>query len=628
MRTTGSPGETSPAFTAPFQKTKLDGTAVYKNEVKSVIQTGDPPTLIRNYLEAQYDGNAFFVLGGPATNLAAALDFPGIKELIAAKIKYLVVAAGAFPDGPAEAHIKADISAARRVFAEWPSPIVASGYEVGAALEFPGASIDKEFAAATPDNPVADAYRVYQPMPYDAPSWDMAAALNAARPKGGYFSFSGQARSPSATMAEPLLPFRRKVSINIWWPIRRKRRRSWRPMSSLPAQNPSRAGASPTQPTPPKRRSKSRRMPRPLLVRSPHLPSSDFPLDPATVVKESRMNMRPINATALAVVAGVIALAQAPRQQTPNPNSQYRLGPDSMPQEGVPKGEIRGPFTLPSKVFPGTQHTYWVYVPAQYDPSVPASLMILQDGQAWKAEDGDLRAQNVMDNLIYRREVPVMIGVFINPGRTPEQPEPTPRDWGDRTTNRPTEYNTPDDRYARVIVDELMPVLYGEYNISRDPDQHGIGGASSGAIAAFAVAWERPDDFRKVLSVVGSFVNIRGGYVYPERVLASEKKPLRVFLCDGRNDNRGVGRGGTYDEKRDWFFQNVRLMKALSLKGYDVNYTWGMNLHGQKFGGAILPEMMRWLWRDNPVSTDPNDMVERGFREPAARKTAEAPQNN
>jgi enterochelin esterase-like enzyme len=340
------------------------------------------------------------------------------------------------------------------------------------------------------------------------------------------------------------------------------------------------------------------------------------------------MKVRSIYATAIAITGAAIALAQAPQQQIPNPNSQYRLGPDSMPQEGVPKGEIRGPFTLPSKVFPGTQHTYWVYVPAQYDPSVPASLMIFQDGQAWKAEDGDLRAQNVMDNLIYRREIPVMIGVFINPGRTPEQPEPTPRDWGDRTTNRPAEYNTPDDKYARVIVDELMPVLYREYNISKDPDQHGIGGASSGAIAAFAVAWERPNDFRKVLSVVGSFVNIRGGYVYPERVLATEKKPLRVFLCDGRNDNRGVGRGGTYDEKRDWFLQNVRLMKALTQKGYDVNYSWGMNLHGQKFGGAILPEMMRWLWRDGPVSTDPNDTVERGFREPAAKKTAEAPQKN
>jgi len=310
---------------------------------------------------------------------------------------------------------------------------------------------------------------------------------------------------------------------------------------------------------------------------------------------------------------------QQPMPPGPNPNSQYRPGPDSMPQEGVPKGEIRGPYTLPSNAYPGTQHTYWVYVPAQYDPAVPAALMVFQDGQAFKDENGDMRAHHVMDNLIYRREIPVMIGVFINPGRTPEQPEPNLQEWGDRTTNRPAEYNSLDDKYARVITEELMPALYKEYNISKDPEMHGIGGSSSGAIAAFTVAWERPDHFRKVLSNVGSFVNLRGGHVYPDKVLASEKKPIRIYLCDGRNDNR-VNRNGVYDEKRDWFYQNVRLMKALTQKGYDVNYSWSMNLHGQKYGGMIMPEMMRWLWRDGPVSTDVNDMVERSFRQPAAKK--------
>jgi len=310
---------------------------------------------------------------------------------------------------------------------------------------------------------------------------------------------------------------------------------------------------------------------------------------------------------------------RGPMPPGPSPNSQYRLGPDSLPQEGVPRGEIRGPYVLPSHVYEGTQHTYWVYVPAQYDPAVPSALMVFQDGQGFLNPEGDLRTPNVLDNLIYRREIPVMIGVFINPGRTPEQPEPTPDNWGDRTTNRPTEYNTPDDKYARVITEELMPALYKDFNISKDPEMHGIGGSSSGAIAAFKVAWERPNDFRKVLSNVGSFVDMKGGNVYPERVRTSEKKPIRIFLCDGRNDNRGF-RNGKYEEQHDWFFQNVRLMKALTEKGYDVNYTWGMNLHGQKFGGAILPEMMRWLWRDGPVSTDPYDMVERGFRQPAGKR--------
>jgi inosine-uridine nucleoside N-ribohydrolase len=191
MRTVGAAGETSRAFTEPFQKKKPDGTPVYRNQVQTVIDTGDPITLFRNYFEAQYDQHAFFVLSGPATNLAAALEFPGMKDLIAAKIKYLVMAAGAFPNGPADARIKADVAAARKVLAEWPTPIIACGNEVGAALEFPGASIDKEFAAAVPDNPVADAYRAYQAMPYNASAPGVAAALYAGRPNEGYFKLSG-----------------------------------------------------------------------------------------------------------------------------------------------------------------------------------------------------------------------------------------------------------------------------------------------------------------------------------------------------------------------------------------------------------------------------------------------------
>jgi enterochelin esterase family protein len=336
-----------------------------------------------------------------------------------------------------------------------------------------------------------------------------------------------------------------------------------------------------------------------------------------------------IKAIVLAVTLGTaIAFAQQPpppqsptaAPSPPNTDAHYQLGPDSLPRDGVPKGEVRGPYTLPSQAYPGTQHTYWVYVPPQYDPSVAASLMVLNDGQAFKNMEGDVRAPNVFDNLIYRREIPVMLAVFINPGRTPEQPEPTPQEWGDRTTNRPTEYNTLDDKYARVIVDELLPALNKEYNISKDPERRGIGGASSGAIAAFTVAWERPNEFRKVLSIVGSFTNLRGGHAYADLVGKTEKKPIRIFLQDGRNDNRGVGRNGQYDETRDWFLQNVRLMRALTAKGYDVNYTWGIGRHGQKQGGAIFPDMMRWLWRDHPVSTDVNDAVERSFNKPPEKK--------
>lgn len=308
-----------------------------------------------------------------------------------------------------------------------------------------------------------------------------------------------------------------------------------------------------------------------------------------------------------------VTAGSASSLQNPDPDAFYHLGPDSLPQDGVPKGEIRGPFTLPSNAYPGTQHTYWVYVPAQYDPARPASLMIYNDGQAFMNPEGDMRAQNVMDNLIFRRELPVMIGVFINPGRRPDQPEPNASEWGDHTTNRPTEYNALDGKYAGVIVDELMPVLYKQYNISHDAERHGIGGSSSGAIAAFTVAWERPNEFRKVLSNVGSFVDLRGGNAYPDMIRKAENKPIRIFLCDGRNDNRGQRPGEAYNPALDWFYQNVRMMEALSEKGYDLNYAWGMNKHGQKMGGVILPDMMRWLWRDHEVSSDPNNSVERSF---------------
>src|SRR5690606_6632426 len=144
-------------------------------------------------------------------------------------------------------------------------------------------------------------------------------------------------------------------------------------------------------------------------------------------------------------------------------------------------------------------------------------------------------------------------------------------------------------------VEELLPKLYAEYAISRDPERHGIAGWSSGAIAAFTVAWERPDAFREVSSGIGTFVDLAGGHVYPEKGRESAPKPIRIFMIDGRNDNRGTGRGGgAYDPNRDWFLQNVRLKDALVERGYDVNYTWGIGVHSHDMGGAMLPEMLRW----------------------------------
>jgi len=303
----------------------------------------------------------------------------------------------------------------------------------------------------------------------------------------------------------------------------------------------------------------------------------------------------------------------------------YRLGPDSEPQAGVPQGKVGEWAKLPSEAYPGTLHDYCIYVPAQYDASKPTALMIFQDGQAWVRPTGDYRTPFVLDNLIFRREIPVMIAVFINPGRKPEQPEASASDWGDRSTNRPQEYNALDDKYTKVIVDELLPVLGKQYNISSKPEDRGIAGASSGAIAAITVAWHRPDQFGKVLSTIGSFTNIRGGHVYPELIRTNDRKPIRIFLQDGVNDNRGLrgeGANATYNPDRDWHAQNIKMVEALREKGYDVNFTWGIGTHSNKQGGAILPEMLRWLWRDYPRTDDARDTSNRTLLVPAGSTPA------
>ncbi len=254
----------------------------------------------------------------------------------------------------------------------------------------------------------------------------------------------------------------------------------------------------------------------------------------------------------------------------------YKLGPDSEPHAGVPQGKVSEWAQLPSEAYPGTLHDFCVYVPAQYATAKPAALMIFQDGQAWLRPTGDYRTTYVLDNLIYRREIPVTIAVFINPGRTPEQAQASASDWGDRGSNRPQEYNALDDKYAKVITDELLPVLAKQYNISTSPDDRALAGASSGAIAAWTVAWHQPDQFRKVVSTIGSFTNICGGHAWPDMIRGSEKKPIRIFLQDGVNDNRGLrgqGESATYAPDRDWHAQNIKMVAALAEKGYDVNWT-------------------------------------------------------
>jgi enterochelin esterase family protein len=312
-------------------------------------------------------------------------------------------------------------------------------------------------------------------------------------------------------------------------------------------------------------------------------------------------------------------LLAAPGAYAAPTDDVYSLGPDSLPHEGTPRGKVIGPLTLASQVFPNTTRHYWIYVPAQYDPKQPAALMIFQDGQAFVGLTGEYRTPNVFDNLIYRREMPVTIGVFINPGHRPDQQESSPTNWGDTINNRGLEYNELNDNYAKLIVNELLPALEKDYNISRNSDDRAIAGASSGAICAFTVAWQRPDQFHKVISTIGSFTDIRGGDVYPDLIRQSERKPIRIYLQDGLNDLRGRGRNGSeYNPKRDWHAQNLKMAAALTAKGYDVNYCWGIGTHSNKQGGAIMPEMLRWLWRDYLRPDDPRDDRNRKLFVPAS----------
>jgi enterochelin esterase-like enzyme len=278
----------------------------------------------------------------------------------------------------------------------------------------------------------------------------------------------------------------------------------------------------------------------------------------------------------------------------PLPDVKYEHGADSKPKEGVPQGKVTDYVWKESKVFPGTIRHWSIYVPAQYDGSKPAALMVFQDGHTYLKTNGDFRAPVVFDNLIAAKEMPVTIGVFIDPGFKQAELPDAPRDWRPQPQNRSFEYDTLSTAYSEFLLTEILPEVRKKYKIVDDPEGHAICGISSGGICAFTVAWERPDQFRKVVSHVGSFTNIRGGHKYPEIIRAAEAKPIRVFLQDGANDNRSKRPGW------NWVEANALMHAALEYKDYDHKYVFGEGAHNGNHGGVIFPETMRWLWRDYP----------------------------
>lgn len=263
----------------------------------------------------------------------------------------------------------------------------------------------------------------------------------------------------------------------------------------------------------------------------------------------------------------------------------YPLGPDSQRQEGVPQGAVTK-HTWTSKIFEGTVRDYLIYVPAQYDKAKPACVMVFQDGAGYAKEDGQFRVPVVFDNLIHKRQMPVTIGIFINPGVVPaaaagEKPR----------ANRSFEYDSLGDQYARFLLEEILPEVSKQYNLSQKAEDRAIGGISSGGICAWTVAWERPDAFSKVLSHVGSFTNIRGGHVYHALIRKTESKPIRIFMQDGSGDLDNL--------HGNWPLANQEMAAALKFAKYDYRFEFGDGGHNGKQGGALMPESLRWLWRDH-----------------------------
>jgi enterochelin esterase family protein len=266
----------------------------------------------------------------------------------------------------------------------------------------------------------------------------------------------------------------------------------------------------------------------------------------------------------------------------------YTYPPETKPQPGVPRGSVEEQTPWRSEVFPGTTRQWWIYVPQEYNPHKSACLFVVQDGQ-WDRNSWTV----VLDNMIATRQIPVSIAVFLTPGTIHKELD-----------NRSVEYDTVSDRYVTMIADEILPEVSRRYNIRQDAKGHVIAGVSSGGICAFNAAWFRPELFHKVISWVGSFTNLQGGptgvaggNTYPAiiRHLAGwdrkgEPKPMRVFLQDGSNDlDNAAG---------NWPLANQEMASALAFGGYDYRFELGHGFHSTKHGRALLPEALRWLFRD------------------------------
>jgi S-formylglutathione hydrolase FrmB len=287
----------------------------------------------------------------------------------------------------------------------------------------------------------------------------------------------------------------------------------------------------------------------------------------------------------------------------------YPLTTDSLVQQNIKKGKLEGPFEFHSKIFSGTVRQYWIYVPANYNKKRPPNLLVFQDGQRATNPNGSLRIPTVLDNLIHKKEIPSTLGIFITPGNLSEH---YPDNLGMSNPNhRAEEYDALNDDYARFLTEELLPEVAKQYSFTNNPEKRIIGGTSSGAICAWTVAWHKPDAFRNVISMIGSYTSIGykpatstsplmpGGDLYPGLIRKSPIRPIKIFLQDGSNDLN--------NEHGNWFLANQQMLSSLewananadakNLSGprYTINHVWGDGAHNDQHGGSLLPDILRWF---------------------------------
>ncbi len=264
--------------------------------------------------------------------------------------------------------------------------------------------------------------------------------------------------------------------------------------------------------------------------------------------------------------------------------------PEALPQPGVASHDGLGFVFDHSKIFPGTTRHYWISVPAAYTPDKPACVLIDFDGVQF-------RADTVIDNLIHSKEVPVIIGVYVESGTVPVEGQ-APKN--PERSNRDYEFDSTNDNLTRFLLEELLPEVETKkthdgrpIHLSHEGRDRMVMGVSSGGVAAFTCAWQRPDQFSRVYSCIGTFVGMRGAEEYPTLIRKTEPKPIRIYLQDNDKDAWNPLFG-------DWFMNDESMEAALSFAGYEVNHSWGHGGHDGNQGTSIFPNVMRWLWKDYP----------------------------